>query len=59
MTASTAALAAVVGRFIGGVLVECAPVLIYIIRQSMTPTVEDGKIRNDLREELLAKLPKK
>jgi len=53
-------LAAVLGRFVGAVLAECGPVIVEIIanaiKLSTTNTVEDGAIRDGLRERLLSRL---
>jgi hypothetical protein len=53
-------LAASLGRFMGAVLVECAPVLVEImvhaIREASQNTVEDGARRRDLRERLADRL---
>ena len=53
-------LAAIVGRFIGAVLAECAPVLVEIlshaIREAFTDTVEDGARDDDLRKRLLERV---
>ena len=53
-------LAALLGRFLGAVLAECAPVLSEIVadgfRKALTPTVEDGARRPDLRARLLEQL---
>ena len=53
-------LAATIGRFIGAVLAECAPVLVAIIREILNEpdTVEDGAAPADLTARLLAKLHK-
>ena len=45
------------GRFLGAVLAECAPVIISIIKESTRDTIEDGATRDDLRNRLLAQLP--
>lgn len=50
------ALAVLVGRFLGAVLAQCAPVIVGIIREILKDTVEDGARRDDLRERLLDKL---
>ncbi|MGH7143121.1 MAG: hypothetical protein ACREJ2_03185 [Planctomycetota bacterium] len=48
------------GQFIGSVLAECAPVLVEIlshaIREGLGDTVEDGAVRDDLRQRLLSRL---
>lgn len=53
-------LAVVLGRFVGAMLAECAPVLVGIlseaIRNALKDTVEDGAVRDDLRNRLLARL---
>ena len=53
-------LAVILGRFLGAVLAECAPILSEIVadgfRKAFTPTVEDGARRPDLRAALLASL---
>ena len=51
-----AGLAVTVGRFVGAVLAECAPVLVEVIRECMRDTAEDGARRDDLRERLLERL---
>jgi hypothetical protein len=55
-------LAAMLGRFFGAMLAECAPVLVEIISQSIrsafADTVEDGARRDDLRQRLLSKIQK-
>ena len=55
-----APLAVVLGRFVGAVLAECAPVLVEIIahaiQKALANTVEDGARRDDLRERLLERL---
>ena len=53
-------LAVVLGRFLGAMLAECAPVLVEVmadaIRKGLADTVEDGARRGDLRERLLRRL---
>jgi hypothetical protein len=55
-----AGLAVIVGRFIGGVLRECAPVLASIlatgIKMALTSTVENSAPDMDLRARLNAQL---
>lgn len=57
-----AAFSALVGRFVGGVLAECAPVLVSIlsaaIKKATTKTAEDGAIDEKLKAELNAILDK-
>lgn len=52
--------AAAVGRFIGGVLAECGPVLVEmavdIYQRCTVKTMEVGARRDDLRERLRSKL---
>lgn len=52
--------AATIGRFIGAVLAECAPVLAEIIadaiRRATADTVEEGATRDALRERLLKRV---
>ena len=52
--------AATLGRFIGAVLAECAPVLVGIveeaIRRATSDTVEDSAAPADLTARLLARL---
>jgi hypothetical protein len=53
-------LAAMLGRFFGAMLAECAPVLVEIIthavQNAFADTVEDGARRDALRERLLERL---
>jgi len=53
-------LAVVLGRFLGAMLAECAPVLVevlaYAIREGLADSVEDGARRDDLRERLIKRV---
>jgi hypothetical protein len=53
-------LAAMLGRFFGAMLAECAPVLVEVIREAIqsafADTVEDGARRDDLRKRLLERV---
>ena len=53
-------LAVALGRFLGALLAECAPVLVEIlahaIREGLADSVEDGARRDDLRERLLRRV---
>jgi hypothetical protein len=51
-----AALAGALGRFVGAMLAECAPVIVGIIKEALHDTVEDGAARDDLRSRLLDRL---
>lgn len=41
-------LAAIIGRFLGAVLAECAPVLVQILREARRDTAEDSMVPDDL-----------
>lgn len=50
------ALAALLGGILARVLAYCAPVIVEILREAAKDTVENGAVRDDLRERLLERV---